>query len=202
MNKNEKYSIENYDRIAAKYDKSFDGRFTARFKKTMLGLCSVKDGDTVLDVGCGNGSLIGEISRKAEIKAYGVDISANMIEECKRLNANITFSVSGGEKLDFSDNSFDIVTMCCVLHHLDNPQNFFEEARRILKTDGKLIIGEPWFPSPFRQFVDYVLSPLLKAGDNKIFSHKRFKELFSDSCFRLESVYKKGIMQIITGARE
>jgi ubiquinone/menaquinone biosynthesis C-methylase UbiE len=97
MNKNEKYSIQKYDGIASRYDTSHEGRFTAKFKQKMLDYCEVPNGGTVLDVGCGNGGLINEISRQSKMKAYGVDISPKMIEVCRQRYADIAFEVSSGE---------------------------------------------------------------------------------------------------------
>jgi demethylmenaquinone methyltransferase/2-methoxy-6-polyprenyl-1,4-benzoquinol methylase len=197
MNKNEKYSIKKYDTIADKYDQTADGRFTADFKKELLKLCTVYSGDKILDVGCGNGSLIYEISRKANVQAYGVDLSPNMIEICRQRYADIVFEVSSGEKLSFADNSFNLLTICCVLHHLHNADNFVKEARRVLRQDGLLIIGEPWFPWGIRQLTDWIISPLMRAGDNKIFSHERLKHLILSHGFEIIEIYKKGTKQIV-----
>jgi ubiquinone/menaquinone biosynthesis C-methylase UbiE len=201
MNKNEKYSVRKYNSIAKSYDASIDGRFTSKFKVKMLELCEVTDGDRVLDVGCGNGSLISAIKRKGSIKAYGVDISPNMIGECRKRYGDIEFAVSTGEVLPFDDSSFDTLTICCVLHHLNNPQRFFMESRRVLKPGGTLIVGDPWFPIVARQIVDWVVSPLIKAGDNKIFSHKRLKQYFTGNSFLITDIYKQGSIQIIKGKK-
>lgn len=197
MNKNEEYSRKNYDKIAESYDDSFDGRFTARFKQKLLESCDVKDGDSVLDVGCGNGSLIHDISGKAAIRAHGIDIAPKMIEVCREKYPDIDFQVTSGENLPFDSEILDMVVICCVLHHLNSPENFFKESRRVLKSGGVLLVGEPWFPIVMRQFADYIVSPLLKAGDNKLFSHKRLKGLFVDNSFSIEEAYKKGTMQIV-----
>ena len=201
MNKNERYSIEKYDSIANTYDTSFDGKFTAKFKQIMLELCRVSDGDRVLDVGCGNGKLIIEISRKADIKAYGVDISPNMINVCEQRYGNIDFRTTSGEDLPFEDGSFDMLTICCVLHHLNNPYKFFAEAYRVLAKDGVLVVGEPCFPFVIRKFTDWIISPLIKAGDNKLFSHKRLKKLFFNNGFSIVEVYKNDFKQIIKGRK-
>ena len=201
MNKNEKYSLEKYDSIANKYDTTFDGKFTAKFKQIMIELCGVSDGDRVLDVGCGNGKLIYEISLRAKVKAYGIDISPNMIEVCKQQYGNIDFGITSGEDLPFDDGSFDMLTICCVLHHLNNPQRFFAEAQRVLVAGGILLVGEPCFPFVINKFTDWIISPLLKAGDNKLFSHKRLKRLFADNGFSIDEVYKKHFMQIIKGRK-
>ena len=197
MSKYEKQSIKKYDSVAANYDQTMDGRFTAKFKQKMLELCEVSDGDDVLDVGCGNGSLIHAISKKADIQAHGVDISPKMIEECKARYDGIYFEVSNGEILNFEDESLDAVTICCVLHHLDNPQSFMREAHRLLKQGGILLIGEPKFPLIIRKLFDWIISPLMKAGDNKLFSHKRLKRLIIDGGFEIVEIHKKGFMQTI-----
>jgi Methylase involved in ubiquinone/menaquinone biosynthesis len=201
MNKNEKHSIKKYDSIANTYDTSFDGKFTADFKQRMLELCNVKDGDNVLDVGCGNGKLIYEISRMAQIKAYGIDISPNMIKECKKQYQNIEFAVTSGERLPFDDDSFDILTICCVLHHLHDPQKFFAEAKRVLVKGGILLVGEPQFPFIIRKLTDWIVSPLLKAGDNKLFSHKRLVEFFAANEFQIIEIENKDFKQIIKGLK-
>ncbi|MCL2797125.1 MAG: methyltransferase domain-containing protein [Firmicutes bacterium] len=197
MNKHEKNSIKKYDSIAQSYDNSPEGRFTAKFKAKVLELCPVSDGDKVLDVGCGNGDLINAFSQKGDITAFGVDISPNMIAECRARYSDISFEVSSGEVLDFADGSLDTVTICCVLHHLHNAQNFVKEAHRVLKSGGILIIAEPWFPWGLRHLTDWIFSPLVRAGDNKIFSHKRLKRLVTDGGFEIADIYKKGVVQIV-----
>jgi ubiquinone/menaquinone biosynthesis C-methylase UbiE len=201
MNKNEKYSVRKYDSLAQNYDASFDGRFTVKFKVKILEMCEVSDGGSVLDVGCGNGNLINALNQKGKIQACGMDISPNMIDECRKRYGDIEFMVSNGEDIPFDSASFDVLTICCVLHHLNNPQRFFVEAQRVLKPGGTLIVGDPWFPFGIRQIADWIVSPLLKAGDNKIFSHKRLKGLFTDGGFAITDIYKKGSIQIIMGRK-
>jgi ubiquinone/menaquinone biosynthesis C-methylase UbiE len=197
MNKNEKYSKENYDKIAGNYDETFDGRFTKSYKAIITDLAMPKNGDSVLDVGCGNGSLIAAISKKADISAFGVDISPKMIAECQKNYPDINFKISSGELIPFEDSTFNCVVMCCVLHHLHTPETFFTEAKRILKPGGTLIVGDPWMPIIARQVTNFIVAPLLKAGDNKIFTHKRFKLFFTDNGFTIMTIYKKGFKQII-----
>jgi ubiquinone/menaquinone biosynthesis C-methylase UbiE len=198
MNKYEKNSIKMYNRLAKNYDNTSEGKFIAKFKKIIFDICKVSKDDKVLDIGCGNGRLIHEISRKAPISAYGVDISPNMIKECRKLNPNINFQVSNGETLNFEDGFFDILIINCALHHMNNPQKFFIEAQRILKTNGILIVGEPWYPFPIKQFGDLIL-PLLQAGDNKLFTHNTLKRFYKNYGFSIKQIYKRGFMQIISG---
>jgi hypothetical protein len=52
-----------------------------------------------------------------------------------------------------------------------------------------------------RQVTNYIVAPLLKAGDNKIFTHKRFKSFFTDNDFTIKTIYKKGFKQIIVAEK-
>ena len=198
MNKNERNSIRKYDSIASDYDSTSNGRFTLQFKEKILSIFEAPDGGRVLDVGCGNGSLINAISKKRKIEAYGIDISPKMIEECRSRYNGVNFEVSTGERIAFADDYFDTITICCVLHHLNNPRKFFEEARRVVKPGGILIVGEPWSPILAKQILDYVISPLLRAGDNKTFTKKRLHRLFDEHGFSiLPDSYEKSFMQIV-----
>ncbi|MCL2135811.1 MAG: class I SAM-dependent methyltransferase [Candidatus Bathyarchaeota archaeon] len=197
MNKNEKYSLKKYNSIADKYNQTADGKFTAKFQKELLKHITVITGDKVLDVGCGNGNLLYAISCKAKIQAYGIDLSPNMIKECQKKYKDIIFRVSNGEKIAFDNNTFDTLTICCDLHHLYNANNFVKEAKRVLKQDGYLVIGEPWLPWGIRQITDWIVSPLMKSGDNKIFSHQRLQQLIVSNGFEIVEFYKNDFKQII-----
>jgi len=200
-NINERLSIKKYDAIAKKYDKTFEGKYTAKFKPIIMSLCELSDGDKVLDVGCGNGGLIGDISLKARIVAFGIDVSPVMIEICRQRYGKIIFKVAGGEKLQFDDDNFNLLTISCVLHHMENPEDFFGEARRVLKPGGSLIVGEPLYPVGLRQIFDYIVSPFVKAGDNKLFGHKRLKTLFTENGFEITGIYKKAMKQVVRGKK-
>ncbi|MCL1844515.1 MAG: class I SAM-dependent methyltransferase [Defluviitaleaceae bacterium] len=197
MKKFAKLSQAKYDKKAPKYDKTIDGHYTAKFKRKLLEAITVSDGEKVLDVGCGNGTLICAISRKAKIHAYGVDISPKMIDECRARHPHIDFQVSVADELPFADNELDVVTMCCVLHHLDEPQNFFAEARRVLKTGGRLIVSDPWYPPPFKQFTEWIVFPLHNAGDKQLFTHKEFRDFFVENDLPVTETYYRGNVQTI-----
>lgn len=91
MNKFERRSKESYNKKAINYDDTFDGKFTKKFKQIILDSLDVKDGDRLLDVACGNGRLLQMLSKKADIKGFGADISEKMIEEAKKLNPDMNF---------------------------------------------------------------------------------------------------------------
>jgi len=198
MEKFAKRSQIKYDKKAPKYDKTIDGQYTAKFKRKLIETITVSDNEKVLDVGCGNGTLICGISKKAKIHAHGVDISPKMIDECRARHPHINFKVSVADELPFGENEFDVVTMCCVLHHLDEPQKFFDEVKRILKPGGRLIISDPYYPPPLKQFAEWVVFPIHNAGDKQLFTHNEFRRFFDENGFTVTDTYNRGNVQTIT----
>jgi ubiquinone/menaquinone biosynthesis C-methylase UbiE len=79
----EEKSRESYNEKASDYDNSFEGKFTERFKELLMEEITIRSGDAVLDVACGNGRLLKLLSDKYYIKAYGIDIAEKMIESAK-----------------------------------------------------------------------------------------------------------------------
>ena len=161
----------------------------------------IPGGGAALDVGCGSGSLINEIRQKGAIDAYGVDISPNMIEECRKQYPDISFEVSSGEQLPFENDRFELLTICCALHHFNNPRKFFLEAHRVLKAGGILIVAEPWYPFGLKQIADCILLPRLQAGANKLFSHRQLRQMFTGNGFSISGAYRKDDMQLVQGLR-
>lgn len=101
---------------------------------------------SLLDIGCGNGTLIRDIHTfNEESRVYGVDISGGQLRDAKELNKNVGQFVQGdGERLPFLDNSFDVVSVQASLHHLPNWRSrAIPEVRRVLKESGAFIFYEP-----------------------------------------------------------
>jgi tRNA (uracil-5-)-methyltransferase TRM9 len=105
-----------------------------------------KDGDKVLDLGCGNGRFI-ELFRNRNIDYIGIDISQKMIEIARQKFPDGNFQIFDGLAIPFPDNYFDVIFCIAVLHHIPGSQlrqEFLTEARRVLKQGGKLILST-WY---------------------------------------------------------
>src|SRR5690606_9749531 len=99
-------------------------------------------GKTVLDVGCGKGYGVAVLAETAH-RVVGIDIDPDLIESSTHLcsRRNVTFLVGNCSAMPFESDSFDIVTCNAVLEYLPNFELFMEEARRILKPEGRLVCG-------------------------------------------------------------
>jgi len=116
---------------------------THRFLQT---LSLIKDGDRVLDIGCGIGSLTSRIKeRYPNAEVWGVDISDQAIEENKNEHPGITYLVGNVEEglVDTGVEYYDVVFSGETLEHLDTPARLFQAAFRALKPGGTLIVTTP-----------------------------------------------------------
>src|SRR6185369_6374996 len=110
-------------------------------RERMLDLSRVGRDESVLDVGCGTGTLA--IAAKRRVgdagKVDGIDASPEMIErarkKAKRAHSGAVFRVALAESLPFDTASFDVVLSTVMLHHLrrDVRARAVQEMRRVLK---------------------------------------------------------------------
>jgi 2-polyprenyl-3-methyl-5-hydroxy-6-metoxy-1,4-benzoquinol methylase len=100
----------------------------------------VGTGLRVLDVGCGDG-VISEPIAKLDNKVASVDLPT-ITMMCHKRKVSMVSS-GDAEHLAFADGVFDLVLASEVVEHLWNPHAFFDEAYRILKANGWLIIETP-----------------------------------------------------------
>lgn len=112
------------------------------------------ESNRVLDIGTGPGTLPQMlISKKPTIRISAIDTSRAMIDEARKTvsHKNVNFEYQATNKpLPFANTEFDIVTFCSVLFLLDDntKTNLINEAIRILKPNGKIVILTPsgWKP--------------------------------------------------------
>jgi 2-polyprenyl-3-methyl-5-hydroxy-6-metoxy-1,4-benzoquinol methylase len=100
-------------------------------------------GGRALDVGCGSGRVCIALAKafpRAEI--VGVDPDAESIRRAKETNHQPRFLVGQVSSVEKGEG-FDLITLCDVLHDLQEPRATLEQARALLKPDGTLFIVEP-----------------------------------------------------------
>ena len=100
-------------------------------------------GKRVLDIGCGNGYVLSRYAA-AGAMVEGVDITDRAIEISQRrfsgMGLTASFTRIDGQVLPFADSSLDVVTSMGVLHHVPDPDPLVDEAYRLLKPGGEMII--------------------------------------------------------------
>jgi SAM-dependent methyltransferase len=94
----------------------------------------------ILDVGCGTGTMLGELRRFGDV--YGVDSEPAAIEFC-RSQGEDQVALSSGVAVPHDDDSFDLVSLLDVIEHVEDDQTVLGEARRVLRPGGSLLVTVP-----------------------------------------------------------
>ncbi|MBU1867894.1 class I SAM-dependent methyltransferase [Patescibacteria group bacterium] len=122
----------------------FDRIFASKRKDLITAPIKAHKNAIVLEVGCGDGIILAELSKYLPAKnLYGIDTSIKGIElACQHL-PEINLSVGDTCSLAFQDSKFDFVIAADVIEHLEHLEKMLAEVRRVLKDKGKLIISTP-----------------------------------------------------------
>ncbi len=128
------------------------------YREKVVQLAGIGTGESVLDVGCGTGTLA--IAAKRRVgptgKVIGIDASTEMTTRARAKAAkaaiDIDFRTAAAEALPFSNATFDVVLSTTVLHCLpDAPRRLsIIEMIRVLKSDGRLLVVDFGGPAQTR----------------------------------------------------
>lgn len=146
----------NYREIAGAFDVTRKKYVWPELEKMVEFL---KDGDSVIDVGCGNGRLLDNVKNK-KINYLGIDSSSELIEFAKKNYPNNEFVV--GDILSLTEEveqKFDLVISVAVLHHLPGKElriNALNQLKNVCRPEGKIIFSV-WKIWPHKKYWKYLI---------------------------------------------
>ena len=175
-------SRTHYDRLAASYDKHPHASYLAKFSPRIMAKARAWSCDSVLDVGCGTGSLLA-LLKEAGLRVAGADISTKMIELArKRHGDEADLRVADSEHLPWEDSSFSLVVCVGSFHHYPAPLQALSEMKRVLKPNGHLLIADPTLPIFVRQLANLFIG-LSGEGATKMYSGAEIETLIREAGF-------------------
>src|ERR1051325_4520904 len=113
-------------------------------------LADIQPGVKVLDVGCGTGTLALEVALRVggAGQVVGIDPGTQQIARARtraaRRNLPVQFQIGVIERLDFADQTFDVVLSTIMMHHLSDTlkRQGLAEIFRLLKPEGRLVVAD------------------------------------------------------------
>jgi ubiquinone/menaquinone biosynthesis C-methylase UbiE len=162
--KDKRKVMRSYDTTAEIYDERYAEEQQRKYKKA-LETVNVAD-LTVLDIGCGSGLFIKEVTAQAET-VVGVDISRKLLfkakEHAKSLD-NVYVLQADADHLPFCDRAFSVVFAFTVLQNMPKPHETLQEIKRVAKDSGRLVLTGLKKAFPLENFMDLLESAGLKIA--------------------------------------
>jgi ubiquinone/menaquinone biosynthesis C-methylase UbiE len=123
---------------AASYEQ-FMGRWSRTLSARFVEFAGIADGDAILDVGCGTGSLTGVLLESAGVKSVvGIDLADVYLEAARQAvrDPRATFKTGDATSLPFADKSFDRAFSMLVLQFVPDAKKAVREMRRVVRSGG------------------------------------------------------------------
>ncbi|MFW9881352.1 MAG: methionine biosynthesis protein MetW [Candidatus Thorarchaeota archaeon] len=93
----------------------------------------IKPNSKVLDLGCGDGSLLKELIERKDISGLGIEISIEKIKACMKKGISVIQEDLNEGLKEFQENSFDYVVLSQTLEYIANPVYLILEMLRVGK---------------------------------------------------------------------
>lgn len=127
-----------------------------RFKGDLIEQAKITNGNRVLDVGCGTGTLAITIKRiHSDAEVVGIDANSKILgiarAKAAKAGINVTLDQGMADELPYADSSFDRVLSSLFLHHLstENKLRTLHEVLRVLRTGGRFDVVDLGPPRTF-----------------------------------------------------
>jgi len=178
-----------YDNMATIYDRRWE-----KYVSSTLGFLEkwiqVKGHENVLDIACGTGALEELlVSRYPALNITGIDISERMLSVARlklKRYPKAVFQKGRASELPFPDEHFDLVVCASAFHFFDHPEKSLSEMRRVLKTDGKVIILD-WCHDYVTCRICDALLKVFDPAHKRCYCQKELRRFLEQAYFRVRA---------------
>jgi phosphatidylethanolamine/phosphatidyl-N-methylethanolamine N-methyltransferase len=186
-----------YDRWAPVYDLVFGGVFSKG--RTAAIAATNKIGGRVLEVGVGTGISLPQYG--PHLRIFGTDISEGMLRKARARVSELGLrnveglAVMDAEKLEFPDDSFDVVMAQYVVTAVPNPEAALDEFARVLRPGGELIVlSRVSADAGMRHFIERGLQPVVRQlGFRTDFAWSRYEQWVAKRPYGIELAERRPI---------
>ena len=150
------------------------GRWSRRLAPLLIRFSGLADGDRVLDVGCGTGSLTFSLPQIAKVaNVTGIDLTEAYVEFARSRNTipHITFRTADARALPFEDNSFDRAFSMLVLQFIPDADRAVAEMRRVVQPGGTVTaaVWDSYGGMPHTRMIWDIAATLDPLVDRRLF---------------------------------
>lgn len=178
----EEHNVKRFNKWAGSYDTGIINVFFKMCYRKIRPLLHLQDGMKLLDVGCGTGGLLKELSGSGkELNLYGIDLSSEMINAARvklKDEKHTELYEGAAADLPFQSNYFDYVVCMNSLHHHPNPKQSLFEMTRVLKPGGVMIVMDGFVDSTVRKIFSRIANVLRNEGKVQRFKREELQRIF------------------------
>jgi tocopherol O-methyltransferase len=158
--------------------------------KVLMSIAAIKDGEKILDAGCGVGGAAIFLSKQKDVDVTGITLSERQLAYAIKLTESLglkrgpKFLLMDYTKTSFEDESFDVVWACESVSSAPQKELFIKEAYRILKRGGRLVLSDYFLTSYDKPDPNSIIKKWVKTwGISSLVTAETFKEFLSAASF-------------------
>ncbi len=162
----------------------------------------LQDGNSVLEIGCGNGYYLSLLNRlDVKLKLTGIDKDTPALKDAAKFigDKKVKLILGDAAKLPFKTGEFDRVVISEVIEHVEDEKAVLKEAKRVLKQGGIMTlttcnIGYPFFWDPINWVLQHLFSIHIKSGfwagiwnqHDRLYKKEGIEKLIKKAGFEIE----------------
>lgn len=166
-------------------------------KQRLAALIGNKNGNKILDVGCGTGNYTIELA-KTGLDMYGTDPSDQMLKIAEENADQVNWNKGYAEKIDFPDATFDGAIATLTIHHWIDLAKSLQELYRVLKAGSNLVIFTATSEQMRNYWLHHYFPKMMTGAMNQMPSFSKIWEYGTDAGFEItktEKYFVSGALQ-------